>query len=75
VKKNLYLPPALWDCPDWWKKIVDDIGRDAPDTADCSKEVRKFLKTYNARFLNDPSPVGIEFDSEEDFIIFKLRHM
>ncbi len=74
MKPKIALPPALYECPPFWQKIVNDISAEHGEI-DCSREIRNFLKTYNARFLNDASPIGIEFDTEEDFVIFKLRHM
>ena len=74
--KKLELCNSFEGCPRCWKSFIDMLEADDADRdvgGFTTEEINKRLKPYNAIFYEDDlSDYYLEFETEEDLVVFKL---
>lgn len=67
----------LPDAPSWWRAFMSDLsnrGDLADDYPECLIGMNAALKIHNAKCVTTDAFTGyVEFETESDFVAFKLR--
>ncbi len=72
------LPDDWSSCPAWWKFLVDEVAREARPQGIFPSNSPKWDEFLDKR-LREQGIIfeyhnGVNFISEEDFLVLKLRH-